>query len=181
MIKKALRNTIKYNQIVAVTLAILVHILLCFLVLKSFKISRPEVSFVALDISVINSSDTQKHHDKNSKLVSNEAKFSEKNIENTHHHAAAEEDSNSSVPNKITPQFNPLPQIPQDLRVEAFQSEAIARFYIDGAGNVEKVELVKPCANPRLNSLLLKSLRQWKFSPSNKSSTQDINVKFRVQ
>ena len=61
---------------------------------------------------------------------------------------------------------NPLPQIPEELRLEAFQSEATARFYIDIAGNVEKVDLIKSCANPRLNNLLLKALRQWKFSPS---------------
>ena len=84
---------------------------------------------------------------------------------------------------KLSPIFHPLPQIPDELRLEAFNSKALARFYISAAGEVVKVELLKPCANPRLNSLLLKSLKKWKFPASNngKDLQQDIEVEFKVE
>lgn len=82
---------------------------------------------------------------------------------------------------KTLPIYQPLPEIPSDLRFEAFNSEAIARFYITPSGSVENVELIKPCSNPKLNHLLLKSLRNWKFNSSKKASTQDIRVNFKVE
>ncbi len=94
------------------------------------------------------------------KLEENEAKHSTKNLE---------------------PTFHPLPQIPEELRVEAFNSKAVARFYVAASGEVLRVELIQPCANPKLNSLLLKSLKRWKFSAANSDSTQDIAVNFSVR
>lgn len=82
---------------------------------------------------------------------------------------------------KLAPLFNPLPQIPDELREEAFASEATARFHIAADGSVSQVELVKPCANPKLNQLLLQSLKRWQFSPAQTSSTQDICVHFLVK
>ncbi len=76
---------------------------------------------------------------------------------------------------------NPLPKIPDDLRQEAFQSEVIARFYISSSGQVVNVELIKPCANPNLNHLLLHALWQWKFAPKLHPSTKEIKVKFSVE
>jgi len=79
----------------------------------------------------------------------------------------------------------PLPEIPEELRQEAFVSKAIARFYIADDGEV-RVELIQPCNNPRLNQLLLKSLRKWKFSPAHKmgiatASVQDVQINFKVE
>lgn len=76
---------------------------------------------------------------------------------------------------------NPLPKIPDDLRQEAFQSEVIVRFYISSSGQVANVELIKPCANPNLNHLLLHALWQWKFAPKLYPSTKEIKVKFSVE
>lgn len=76
---------------------------------------------------------------------------------------------------------NPLPKIPDDLRQEAFQSEAIARFYIASSGQVVNVELIKPCTNPKLNHLLLHALHKWKFAPKLYPSTKEIKVKFSVE
>jgi len=80
-----------------------------------------------------------------------------------------------------SPIYNPLPQIPDELRHEAFQSEAEARFYIAASGEVTNVELLKPCTNPKLNYLLLKALRNWKFAPRDSSSTKDVKIKFKVE
>ena len=82
---------------------------------------------------------------------------------------------------KIPPIFQPLPEIPEELRFEAFQSKAVARFYVDKAGNVVRVELVKPCNNPKLNQLLLKSLKKWKFEATRTGFVQEITVTFLVE
>jgi len=82
---------------------------------------------------------------------------------------------------KLAPIFNPLPQIPDDLRDEAFESSATARFFISSDGVVLRVELIAPSNNPRLNFLLLKSLKKWRFASTGKTSTQDIHVNFLVK
>ncbi len=85
------------------------------------------------------------------------------------------------ISQKIAPIYQPLPQIPDELREEAFMSQVTARFYIRSEGTVEKVELIKPSNNPKLNQLLLKSLQKWRFHSSSQSWTQDIQVTFQVQ
>lgn len=98
-----------------------------------------------------------------------------------HFHEKSAQDSTDAASQKVEPIYNPLPQIPDDLRAEAFESSAVARFYIASDGTVSKIDLIKPCANPRLNHLLLKSLKNWKFSSSSIDSTQEIRVNFSVQ
>ncbi len=93
---------------------------------------------------------------------------------------SAQENQNA-VQKKVIPLFNPLPKIPDDLREEAFSSEATARFHVASNGSVANVELIKPCQNPRLNNLLLKSLKSWKFESSSAGFTQDIRVTFSVE
>jgi hypothetical protein len=93
----------------------------------------------------------------------------------------SEHSSNKITTQKITPVYQPLPEIPYDLRFEAFNSYSIARFYIKTSGDVEKVELIKPCNNPKLNWLLLQSLKKWKFPQNNQQSTQEIKVSFKVE
>ena len=46
--------------------------------------------------------------------------------------------------------------------------------------NQRDVELLEISHNPRLNLLLLKSLKKWRFEASNQALTQIINVKFAV-
>ena len=67
------------------------------------------------------------------------------------------------------------------MRKEAFETKAIARFYILANGEVEKVELIKMANSPQLNYLLLKSLRKRKFEEKMENSTQDIEVVFEVK
>ena len=79
----------------------------------------------------------------------------------------------------------PMPQIPDDLREGTFNSTALARFHIAVDGAVQ-VELAKPTPNPRLNRILLDSLRKWRFIPAIKNgrpvaSTEDIIVKIEVK
>jgi len=79
----------------------------------------------------------------------------------------------------------PMPQIPDDLREEAFNFTALARFHIAVDGSA-KVELAKPTPNPRLNWILLDSLKKWRFIPAIKNgkpvaSTEEIVVKIEVK
>jgi protein TonB len=79
----------------------------------------------------------------------------------------------------------PMPQIPDDLREAAFSSVALAHFHIAVDGSV-KVELVKPTDDPRLNRILLASLRNWRFAPAIKAgrpieSTEEILVRIEVK
>ena len=79
----------------------------------------------------------------------------------------------------------PLPKIPDDLREQAFTVTAVARFRIAADGTAT-VELATPTPNPRLNRLLLDSLRNWKFFPAMKdgrpvASVQELRVQFEVR
>ena len=79
----------------------------------------------------------------------------------------------------------PMPQIPDDLRALAFRSSALARFHIAVDGSAE-VELAKPTTIPRLNRILLDTLKKWRFMPAIKngqpvSSTEEILVKIEVK
>ncbi|WP_438392062.1 energy transducer TonB [Caballeronia sp. DA-9] len=82
------------------------------------------------------------------------------------------------------PILRPLPVLPDDLREFAYQAVALARFTIHPDGSVD-VALVRPTQNPRLNQLLLETLRNWRFFPAMKDghpveSEQDIRVHFNV-
>jgi len=87
---------------------------------------------------------------------------------------------NNLVAKKIAPLFQPLPEIPFEMRNEAFSTKIIAKFYIEKDGSVSNVELLELSHNPRLNLLLIKSLKKWRFEPSNQALEQIINVKFVV-
>lgn len=78
----------------------------------------------------------------------------------------------------------PLPELPDDLREQSYQTVATARFAIHVDGSVD-VELVKPTPSPRLNQILLETLRKWRFFPAMQAghpveSRQDIRVHFNV-
>jgi protein TonB len=61
--------------------------------------------------------------------------------------------------------YHPVPKIPDDLRDQVFQTEAVAHFTFSYAGKGE-VTLPKPTSNPRLNQILLDTLTQWTFFPA---------------
>ena len=78
----------------------------------------------------------------------------------------------------------PMPALPDDLREDAYQAVAVARFDIHADGTIE-VELSRPTQNPRLNALLLEALRKWRFFPAMQGghaveSHQDVRVHFNV-
>jgi len=81
--------------------------------------------------------------------------------------------------------YAPTPVIPDDLRENVFEAVAVAHFKVSYDGNVE-VTLAKPTSNPRLNQILLDTLKSWKFFPAMKegvatNSEFDIRIPVTVQ
>jgi len=81
--------------------------------------------------------------------------------------------------------FHPQPVIPSDLREEALHAVAIARFHI-AADGTSTVELLSATQNPRLNLVLLDTLKKWRFAPATKNgqpvpSLQDLRISVEVQ
>jgi len=76
--------------------------------------------------------------------------------------------------------FQPLPQLPDDLRREALDLVAVARFRVEPNG-AATVELVQPTSNLELNRALLETLKRWRFFPAMHdgkavASTIDIRI-----
>lgn len=74
----------------------------------------------------------------------------------------------------------PMPKIPEELREEAINAVAVARFHINADG-AATVELSKPTPNPRINQIILNALKAWRFFPALRHgmpvpSVQDIKV-----
>ncbi len=81
--------------------------------------------------------------------------------------------------------YAPTPTIPDDLREDVFQAVAVAHFKVGPDGSVE-VTLAEPTSNPRLNQILLNTLREWKFFPAMKdgiaiNSEVDVRIPISVQ
>ncbi|MGH7812988.1 MAG: energy transducer TonB [Candidatus Binataceae bacterium] len=81
--------------------------------------------------------------------------------------------------------YAPKPVIPDDLRENVFQAEAIARFIV-GADGAAQVTLEKPTSNPRLNQVLLDTLKEWKFFPAIENgvavaSTFEVRIPISVE
>lgn len=99
--------------------------------------------------------------------------------------ASSDPPSAASGDTTARPVIQPLPVLPEDLREYAYQAVALARFTIHPDGSVD-VTLVRPTQNPRLNQLLLETLRNWHFFPAMKEghpveSEQDIRVHFNIE
>ena len=81
--------------------------------------------------------------------------------------------------------YAPTPVIPDDLREDVMQTEAVARFNVSFDG-ISEVTLEKPTSSPRLNQVLLDTLKQWKFFPAVKNgvaigSTFEVRIPISVQ
>ncbi len=80
--------------------------------------------------------------------------------------------------------YSPLPQIPDDLRQAAMDEAAVARLHIHADGTVS-VDLVRPTDNPRINRIILDTLRTWMFYPALAKgkpveSVQEIRIRLSV-
>jgi protein TonB len=81
--------------------------------------------------------------------------------------------------------YAPIPIIPDDLREDSFHAIAVAHFKVAPDGTVD-VTLAPPTQNPRLNRILLATLREWQFFPAMKdgiaiASEFDVRIPITVQ
>jgi periplasmic protein TonB len=81
--------------------------------------------------------------------------------------------------------YQPLPVIPDDLRDQAIEMEALARFDIKADGTATVV-LVQPTPIPALNRIVLGTLATWRFFPALEggrpvASTQEVRIKLQVR
>lgn len=79
----------------------------------------------------------------------------------------------------------PLPVIPDELRQDYLNEAATVRFHI-GADGSTVVELLKPTQNPRLNRILLDTLKNWRFQPAMQdgkavASIEDKTIRVNVR
>ena len=177
----------------SLSLATVIYLLLAlgfFLVFYSAN-QAPKVSLV-IDANLIGEvhqheiSKVKKKKSKNLKKISDQKKYQkskDEKIEPVEPNPVEKEEESEfkKISQTIAPIYQPLPKIPNSLRLEAFHSKAVARFFILASGKVAKVQLIRPCRSPKLNHLLLKSLRNWKFPANSTGFEQEIKVTFKVE
>jgi protein TonB len=61
--------------------------------------------------------------------------------------------------------YQPLPEIPEELRRQNLEAVAVARFRVAADGSAQ-VELVRATSDTRLNQALLGALARWRFFPA---------------
>lgn len=81
--------------------------------------------------------------------------------------------------------YAPIPEIPDDLREEVFETEAIAHFVVETDGSTQ-VTLSKPTASDRLNQIVLATLRKWRFQPAERDGSRvrsefDVRIPIAVE
>jgi periplasmic protein TonB len=81
--------------------------------------------------------------------------------------------------------YAPVPEIPDDLRENVIQTVAVAHFKVTYDGEAT-VTLATKTANPRLNEILLDTLKEWRFFPAMKNgvaidSEFDLKIPITVQ
>jgi protein TonB len=81
--------------------------------------------------------------------------------------------------------YQPLPDVPEELRQRAIDLVAVARFRVAANGSAE-VELIQPTPDAALNRALLDTLRRWRFVPAMESgkpiaSVVDIRIPISVR
>ncbi|MDX2082959.1 MAG: energy transducer TonB [Rickettsiales bacterium] len=175
MIKNFLQKSKQVNDsIKSFVITLILHVTLLAALLLSFEknLATPP-AVVVLDVALLGKIKKEKKS-----AIIDHKNFTQKGLK--HFHQESELLGNDSE-KKVKLIANPLPEIPQDLRDEAFESKAVARFYIAANGEVKNVELIKPCKNPKLNRLLIQSLKKWQFSQNFTESVQDIAVNFKVE
>ena len=81
--------------------------------------------------------------------------------------------------------YQPMPEIPEELRHRELSVVAMARFHVAADGSAT-VTLLQATADPRLNAALMSALQKWRFFPAMDNgrpiaSTIDIRVPIEVR
>jgi periplasmic protein TonB len=81
--------------------------------------------------------------------------------------------------------YQPLPEIPEELRRRAIDLVAVARFRVAANGSAE-VELIEPTSDAALNRALIETLKKWRFFPAleggkPQASTIEIRIPISIR
>jgi protein TonB len=81
--------------------------------------------------------------------------------------------------------YQPLPEIPEELRRRAIDLVAVARFRVAANGSAE-VELIEPTQDAALNRALIETLKKWRFFPAleggkPQASTIEIRIPISIR
>lgn len=83
------------------------------------------------------------------------------------------------------PSFQPMPEVPEDLRAEALDKTCVVEISVAADGSVASVKVRATCGVSELDQIALNTARKWKFKPATKDgdavpSTVRLHVQFKV-
>ncbi len=83
------------------------------------------------------------------------------------------------------PAFQPMPEVPDDLRAEALDKTCVVEIAVAADGSVSSVKVRTTCGVSELDQLALTTARRWKFKAATKDgdaipSTVRLHVQFKV-
>ena len=77
--------------------------------------------------------------------------------------------------------YNPAPAYPASAKANGYEGEFSVRFWVNMAGNVERVDVIPIKGDKGLfEEELLKTLKTWKFSPCDKPVSFEVPISFRL-
>lgn len=80
---------------------------------------------------------------------------------------------------------NPKPELPSEMKSEAFKTTCTARFHIEPSGKFE-VKLLESTQNDEIDHLVITTLKKWKFKPASLdgtpvASTRKLKIELEIE
>ncbi len=80
---------------------------------------------------------------------------------------------------------NPKPELPSEMKSEAFKTTCTARFHIEPSGKFE-VKLLESTQNEEIDRLVITTLKKWKFKPASLdgtpvASTRKLKIELEIE
>lgn len=80
---------------------------------------------------------------------------------------------------------NPKPELPTEMKSEAFKTTCTARFHIEPSGKFE-VKLLDSTQNEEIDRIVVATLKKWKFKPASVdgnpvASTRKLKLELEIE
>lgn len=80
---------------------------------------------------------------------------------------------------------NPKPEIPSEMKSEAFKTTCTCRFHIEPTGKFE-VKLLEGTHNEEIDRIVVATLKKWKFKPASVdgnpvASTRKLKIELEIE
>lgn len=84
------------------------------------------------------------------------------------------------------PMDQPLPEVPDDLRVEALDKTTVVMVVVGPGGKADSLSVAASSGVPELDDIAIKAVRRWTFKPATKdgepvSGKVRVHVRFKVE